>query len=389
MKIENRNKLITLILISLITCSTVIGRCMRFNLWNNEKAYIVGTVILSFAIFLFEIHDKIAWTNKNSVIFGIVMLASFMLATVLSFTGINEFVPLFVPVIAVAVLYGADSGICYGLFYTSYIFLALYHSTEISKDAVVLRWITIAIILSLAVKYMTNMTQIIFSGLTVLFSTTIVNILYFNLPYDKVKYDLIFRNMAAIILTLIAGFIIFFAKKLFLRDKKNSSKLGRICGELYPPIAEYKKKATTSYYHAIDVGDLANLAAQKVGADSMIVQAGALYHEIGKSVSKDYIKSGVAICKQNDIPDCISDIIIEHCLKIRNPQTIESALIMLADSIINSFNYVEANNQVISNDKVIENVMKVRLDSGALSECNMTLKQYNEIRKVFLSAYPE
>ena len=60
---------------------------------------------------------------------------------------------------------------------------------------------------------------------------------------------------------------------------------------------------------------------------------------------------------------------------------------MLSDSIINSINYAEKNKQKINYTYMIENVMKVRFDSGSLCESGMTIEEYSKIKKAFISAY--
>ena len=160
--------------------------------------------------------------------------------------------------------------------------------------------------------------------------------------------------------------------------------------DLLKAIKIYKEKAQNSYEHAINVSELACIAANKVDADVGIIRVGSIYHEIGKSENPaDYVNAGIEICEKYNLPDYVKDIITEHCLKIRNPKTIESAIIMLADSIINSIDYAKANNQTINNKKTIENVIKVRLESGALDDCNMTVKCFNKIKKAFIDAYLE
>lgn len=389
MNMENKNKMISLLSISVFTALTVILRCMELSIWNNEKVYVIGIILFTFAIFIFEIHDKLSWSKKDILCLIGIIIFSVALAVILSIFGISEWIPMFIPIVVIAVMYGTDSGICFTLFYSSFIYLVLYYDNSKILPDILLRWIIIGIIFSIGAKFTANLTQIAFSALTVIFSTTIVNILYFNLPYDKVKYDMIFKNMFSVIITLIVWFMTYILKKMITEEKKKETAFLEICEESYPPIAEYIEKADESYKHAVRVAEIAGLAALRIGADCELVSAGAMYHEIGKTVSSDYIKAGVDICEQYGIPDIISDIIIEHCLKLRSPKTVESAIVMLSDSAINSLDYVKANNQNVSNGKVIENVFKVRFESGALSECGMTIKQYNDIKEVFLNTFSD
>lgn len=193
--------------------------------------------------------------------------------------------------------------------------------------------------------------------------------------------------------------------------------------------------APGTYHHSVIVGNLAESAAEAVGVNPLLARVSAYYHDIGKikmheyfienqggPVSKhdkltphmssmiiiNHVKEGVEISKQNKLPQPIIDIIQQHhgtslitffYQKAKEhgdgtpsedeyrypgpkPQTRVAALIMMADA-------VEAASRVLTDptpariaslvDRVINHIF---LD-GQLDECELTLKDIQEVKKCF------
>lgn len=199
-------------------------------------------------------------------------------------------------------------------------------------------------------------------------------------------------------------------------------------------------EAPGSYHHALIVASLAEKAAEAIGVDSLLVKAGALYHDVGKikmpeyfvenrnrkvDVHKDlppsmstlviinHVKEGVEIARKEKLPVEIRDIIEQHhgsslvryfYLKAKEkvdpemekigeetfrypgpkPQTKEAALVMLADS-------VEAASKSLKNQKednlkrVIRDIFDNYLTDGQLDDCSFSLKELRMIAASFLA----
>ncbi|WP_395808197.1 HD family phosphohydrolase, partial [Daejeonella sp.] len=98
-------------------------------------------------------------------------------------------------------------------------------------------------------------------------------------------------------------------------------------------------KAPGTFHHSLQVANLAEAAIFKIGGNSLLVRAGALYHDIGKTVNTQYfienqnrgsnphdtisyeqsaqiiiqhVHKGVEIAKKNNIPEMIIDFIRTH-----------------------------------------------------------------------------
>jgi putative nucleotidyltransferase with HDIG domain len=196
-------------------------------------------------------------------------------------------------------------------------------------------------------------------------------------------------------------------------------------------------EAPGTYHHSIIVGNLAEHAAQQIGANALLARVGAYYHDIGKikrpyfftenqiamdnphekitpSLSKliitSHVKDGADLAVQYKLPGVVIDIIKEHhgdsvvayfyhkakqgenSDKVTldsfryegpRPQTKEAAIVMLADS-------VEAAVRSMSDhspgkiEGMIRKIIKEKLESGQLDESDLTLKDLDIISDAFL-----
>ncbi|HPW41432.1 MAG TPA: HDIG domain-containing protein [Bacillota bacterium] len=196
-------------------------------------------------------------------------------------------------------------------------------------------------------------------------------------------------------------------------------------------------EAPGTYYHSILVGNLAEAAAEDIGANALLCRVGAYYHDIGKlkrpyffkenQITRDnphdkitpnlsalvitsHVKDGVEIAGKNKLPSTVIRIIEEHHgntlvayfyhkalsaegaeavdeskfrYPFRKPQTEEAAIVMLADS-------VEAYIRSLSEptrDQVEQGVRKIikdKLNDAQLDNCDLTLKDLEMIGQAFV-----
>ena len=139
------------------------------------------------------------------------------------------------------------------------------------------------------------------------------------------------------LLSFLAVFFIYIYEKIFklvsdvtlLELSNTNSKLLR----------ELNEKAPGTFQHSMQVANLAEAAANEIGANSMLVRTGALYHDIGKMsnpmyftenqstgvnphddlaakdsarIILDHVINGIEIAKKYNLPDRIIDFIRTH-----------------------------------------------------------------------------
>ena len=83
-------------------------------------------------------------------------------------------------------------------------------------------------------------------------------------------------------------------------------------------LRELNEKAPGTFQHSMQVANLAEAAANEIGANSMLVRTGALYHDIGKMQNPMYFteNQSTGVNPHNDLsPRDSSKIIIDHVIK--------------------------------------------------------------------------
>jgi len=106
-------------------------------------------------------------------------------------------------------------------------------------------------------------------------------------------------------------------------------------------LQEFLRKAPGTYQHSLHVANLAEQAAEKIGADALLTRVGAIYHDIGKTVADPsffienqvagsvnthadmtpeqaatailrHVRDGVTLARKHRLPRRIDDFILEH-----------------------------------------------------------------------------
>lgn len=194
--------------------------------------------------------------------------------------------------------------------------------------------------------------------------------------------------------------------------------------------------APGTYHHSVIVGNLAESAAEIVGANPLLARVSAYYHDIGKIKMPDYfvenqssgiskhdkltphmssmiitnhVKEGLELAREYKLPEPVIDIIEQHhgtmlisyfFQKAKDsvgngqpaeedyryhgpkPQTRVAALVMMADS-------VEAASRVLTDPtpsriaSLVDRIINHIFLEGQLDECELTLKDIHEIKKRF------
>jgi len=200
-----------------------------------------------------------------------------------------------------------------------------------------------------------------------------------------------------------------------------------------PLLKELADTAPGTFHHSLQVANLAEAAAQEIGANAMLVRVGALYHDIGKMKNPSYftenqlsgsnlhdelsfiesasviirhVKDGIEMAKKNKIPDRIIDFIRTHhgsmlvyyfYSKERDssetvdeemfrypgpiPFSKETTILMMADS-------VEAASKSLKNpdtliiDAFVEKIIEKQKEEHQFLNSDITLKEIEKVKKV-------
>jgi cyclic-di-AMP phosphodiesterase PgpH len=205
----------------------------------------------------------------------------------------------------------------------------------------------------------------------------------------------------------------------------------------HPLLREMLLKAPGTYYHSMMVSNLAEAAADRLKADSLLTRVGSYYHDIGK-LKRPYFfsenqlsgenphqklspnlsaliigahpKDGMEMGRKYRLPEPIIDIAGQHhgtsmisffyqqaceqngadkiaAEKFRyegpKPQTKEAAIIMLADTVEAGVRSLikPTSNRI---EVMIRRMIKEKLEDGQLDQSDLTLKDLDIIADVFI-----
>lgn len=208
-------------------------------------------------------------------------------------------------------------------------------------------------------------------------------------------------------------------------------------GDLNKPLLrELQDKAPGTMHHSLEVANLAENAANEIGADRLLVKVAALYHDIGKmkkpiyfienqeninnphdeigpkesaKIIIDHIIDGIELAKEHNLPNILIDFIRTHHGKSRveyfyrqyleaNPESEdeeelftypgplpfskETALLMLADSVEAAAKSLK-NPTGVEIDAFIDKIIDFKISLNQLDKCDLSFRDLRAIRKSF------
>lgn len=207
--------------------------------------------------------------------------------------------------------------------------------------------------------------------------------------------------------------------------------LMELCDPNTPLQRALMQKAPGTYQHSLQVANLAEAAALRIGADAQLVRTAAYYHDIGKIkwpeffsenqmtdfnphdkispnlsylIITTHIKDGVALAKEARLPQTIIDLIGQHhgntvvgffyhkAKKLdpsvkkddfryltKRPQSREAAILMIADTVEAA---VRSNINHLNHGQVagfIRTLINDKMADHQFIECNLTYRDIKEI----------
>ncbi len=194
-----------------------------------------------------------------------------------------------------------------------------------------------------------------------------------------------------------------------------------------------------TYHHSVMVGNLAERAAETIGADPLLARVAAYYHDIGKMknplafienqagahnihdemtpessarIIAGHVRDGIDLGYEYGLPVQIIGFIPQHhgtsvmsyfygkalrelggdeeaAARDRyrypgpNPQSKEAAILMLADGVEASVRSLEEKDEV-SIRGMVDRIVDARVEDGQLDEADVTLRNISQIKEAFV-----
>ncbi len=255
-------------------------------------------------------------------------------------------------------------------------------------------------------------------------------------PAKQIFTSFVFYLLPNAILTPTAVFLLISVfEKLF--DVTTDITLLELSDLNHPLLKRLSVEAPGTFHHSIIVGNLAESAAEKIGANALLARVGSYYHDIGKMLKPEYfvenqigtenkheslsphmstlilinhVKAGIELAEKYRLQGAVKRFIPEHhgtslityfyhkALEVMDPaevreddfrypgpkpQSKETAIVMLADT-------VEAASRTLENPtpqrirNLVNTLVEKKIQEGQLDDSDLTLKEINRIKEAFV-----
>jgi len=251
-------------------------------------------------------------------------------------------------------------------------------------------------------------------------------------PEDRFFFGWIFLN---VFLTMLAYPMVPLLERIF--GFTSSVSLIELSDLNRPLLQELAMKAPGTLQHSLQVSNLAEAAAQAIGADTLLIKVGALYHDIGKTANPEYfienqvgknphetadlrqsakiiirhVTEGIQMARKANLPEKVINFIPTHHGTTRveyfyqhyirnnkegeaeepefrypgpNPTTREETILMLADSLeASARSMVNPTGKEI--DDLVEKIIAGKIALGQLTESQLSFEELEICKGVFQS----
>ena len=204
-----------------------------------------------------------------------------------------------------------------------------------------------------------------------------------------------------------------------------------------PLLRQLSTNCPGTFQHSLQVANLGGEAALKIGANMQLVRAGALYHDIGKTMNPafftenqvgenphdhlvrpedsakiviDHVANGLKLAEEADLPKVIKDLIAQHhgkgvtryfYYKAKeaspdaevdpapftypgpNPQTKEAAILMMADACEAATKSLSDHSEE-SISAMVNKVIDNQVADGLLRETPISFRDVETVKKLFI-----
>jgi len=412
-----------------------LGLAQTENRWQDYVGDILLVLLcVGLILLFFRRHPELANENRKLLILTGLFMAFLIGARFI--LPLHESLPYIYPVGAYALVVSALFGTEVAIVTVIPLTLLSVYGHPVSFD-LSLYYIVGSMYGILIPKREQRITAYVWSGVTVAASGAAV-LLAYSLPQTDTDWVALTGWVSLSLLNgvLVSGFSVLLQYLLApLLGQITPLQLLELSRPDHPLLSYLMHHAPGTYQHSLQVANLAEQAAEAIGADSLLTRVGTLYHDIGKSINPQFfienqapgqinthddldpaesaaliishVTYGLELARKNRVPKRIQDFIAEHhgdmitqyqwsqALKAANgdsdkldkeffrypgprPQSRETALLMLADGCEARVR-AQRPADVDTLREMIKDTVEKRVASGQLDHTDLTLQDINRI----------
>lgn len=151
-------------------------------------------------------------------------------------------------------------------------------------------------------------------------------------------------------------------------------------------LTRLKEEAREDYYQSMHTSYFCERIGEKLGLDVQAVKAAGFYHKIGV-LYKDQ-ESGKELFdmfQSQHFPPVLQEILKEFLSPDRAVRRKETAVLIMADAVTASIIHLLAadKGRALDYDKIIDSIFKIKLDSGVLNQCLISMGEITQMKNIF------
>lgn len=296
-------------------------------------------------------------------------------------------------------------------------------------------------VVALTIGPMAQLNKLLWAGLSVALSNTVI-ILAFQFFDNNLELAAVFSKLGAGLLSsvLSAGLpLLGFFVVGNISNMVSYIQLTELSRPTHPLLSELLRRSPGTYHHSLLISNLAEQAAERIGANAFLCRVGSYYHDVGKimrpyfftentlpggaslhdaltpdasaQIIISHVTDGLKLAKKHRLPAFINAFIAEHhgkdvvgyfyrqAVEAANgdqskvqksrftypgpkPQSRETAILMLADASEATVRSAQPHSSE-EIDEIVRRTISNRMKSGQLDECDLTMRDLEQIRLAF------
>ncbi len=399
---------------------------------------VVTTILLEMLIFRLR---PSLWTQGRAAITTFVLIAIFVAVSKLMLPVSDSVVPYLYPLPALSmilsILFGPALGMAIG------VVVGLLGGYISGGSTEIIAYLLVGTLMgALSLGQAERLKTFLRAGLSVALVNAAIILLFGLLRPEQ---DMLRTSINALVGVVSGGMATSLALAAFfvlsaLLDVTTPFQLMELSRPTHPLFRQLLLKASGTYHHTLLVANMAEEAAERIGADGLLARVGTYYHDIGKTARPyfftenrvghinphdrldpytsaqiiiSHVQDGLELAEKYRLPSAIRAFIPEHhgtgmtlafyrmALKAASddgnevrqesfrypgpkPQSRETAITMLADSSEARVRSAEPGS-VEEIEQIIADTIEAKLDEGQLDESDLTLHDLKEIQAAFVS----
>jgi hypothetical protein len=398
------------------------------------QALYVVLLLTAFLIYLYHYEPKI-WADYRSVLFILALMAIFFIIAAIfeNYLPAGIYVlPMAIVPVLILVFFGARVAL-----WTSIIAVLLCSSiTSFPLEFIILQFAsTGAVVFSL--RDLTQRSQLLRTSLFVGVAYWVAYIalqLMFNGSFDDFSWRIMALLTVNAILTSMTYVLMFVVERVF--GFVSNITLVELTDVNTPLLRRLSDECPGTFQHSVAVSTLATDAARLVGANELLIRAGAMYHDIGKmnnpifftenqhgvnphdglsplksaEIIISHVTDGLKLADKAGLPDVVKNFINEHhgagkakyfyitycrdhpdevvdpkpfTYPGRNPQSLETSILMMADSVEAASRSLTEHTQKAVTD-LIDKIVNGQIADGLHNGSPLSFRDVATIKRAFV-----